>query len=130
MKKVLKKMAIFSLIIGGISFAFAVNPPTVALSPVAGSAITVLPNEIFSFTIIFTNTDVLTVHADDEYQTEIVPIPESKRNVEQESRIRYGDVIPGYDMIKTYTVSVFNIVGDVASESIIYRTTPRPITNN
>jgi hypothetical protein len=118
-------MAIFSLIIGGISFAFAVNPPTVALSPVAGSAITVLPNEVFSFTIIFTNTDVLTVHANDVYQTEVVPIPESKRNVEQESRIRYGDFIPGYDIIKTYTVTVRNLDEDEASESITYRTLPR-----
>ena len=126
MKKVLKKMAIFSLIIGGVSFAFAVNPPTVALSPVAGSAITVLPNEIFNFTIIFTNTDVLTVYANDEYQTEVVPIPESKKNLEQESRIRYGDVITDYNITKNYCVTVYNLDGDSTSESIIYRTAPRP----
>ncbi len=130
MKKVLKKLAIFSLIIGGISFAFAVNPPTVALSPVAGSAITVLPNEVFNFTIIFTNTNVLTVYADDDYQTEVVPIPESMRNVEQENRIRYGDIIPGYGIIKTYIVTVRNLDEVEACTSIVYRTTPRPTPNN
>ena len=125
MKKFFRKVAIFSLIIGGFSFAFAVDPPTVALSPVAGSAITVLPNEIFNFTIIFTNTNVLTVFADDEYQTEVVQIPESKKNLTQESRIRYGDVITDYNIIKNYCVTVYNLDGDNASESIIYRTAPR-----
>ena len=125
MKKVLKKMAIFSLIIGGISFAFAAEPPTVALSPVGGSAIIVRPNVVFDFTIIFTNTNVLTVYADDEYQTEVVPIPESKKNLTQENQIRYGDVITDYDITKHYCVTVYNIDGDSASESIIYRTIPR-----
>ena len=125
MKKFFRKVAIFSLIIGGFSFAFAVDPPTVALSPVAGSAITVLPNEVFNFTIIFTNTDVLTVYANDEYQNEVVPIPESMKNKEQESRIRYGDIIPGYDIIKTYIVTVKNLNEVEASESITYRTLPR-----
>lgn len=121
MKKFLKRLAVLSLIIGGFSLAFA-EEPTVELSPVGGSLITVRPGTTFYFTIIFTHTDVLTVYANDQYQNEVVPIPDNKRNIATQSSVVYGDVIPDYGVTKDYIVTVISLTGDEASDTISYET--------
>ena len=122
MKKFFKRLAVLSLILGGLSFASA-EEPTLQLSPVGGSVITVLPGEYFFFTIIYTNTDVLAVYADDEYQYETLSIPDEKRNVATENRAIYGDIIHEYNVSKIYTAIAISNLGEYAFESITYETT-------
>lgn len=100
--------------------------PTLRLSPVEGSTITVVPDEMFCFTICYSNTNELFVYANDEYGNEMIPISEDNRNIEEERSVMYFDVINGYGIAKRYRVSAYSEDGNFVAKFITYRTISEP----
>ena len=100
--------------------------PTLRLSPVEGSTITVVPDELYCFTICYSNTSELFVYTNDEYGNEMIPISEDNRNIEDERSVMYFDVIDGYGIEKRYRVTAYSEDGNFVMKFITYRTISEP----
>lgn len=121
------RKTIFSALLGLaalVGTAFADFDPTVRLIPCEGSHVMVMPGIQFDFTIIYTNTNELFVHAYDEYGDNEVPISDYNKNQHDERSVIYGDVINEYGIEKEYTVRAYNREMRVAIAKITFETFP------
>ncbi len=103
--------------------------PTVRIDFFDGLTMDVFVGQPFRFDIVYRNTDMLFIQADNEYQLTRLDIPENTRNEPAESRFEHFITINEYSTVRRYDVMAQSEDGAIDMTSISFMT-PDPIPTN
>ena len=124
-RKIFTALLSFAVVVGTVT---AVNDiiPTLRLSPVEGSVIVVIPEEVFTISIRFSKTSELFYGINDRNQRISLPFPGEYRNDNEEHSIMFNSVIDDYGVEKCYYFYAYSEDGNMVQDNITYKTISEP----